>query len=140
MPHENAHIDEARNWFNKAEMDLRTASIIFDNDRSLEGIVLFHCQQAVEKSLKGFLAYNNISFRKTHHIGELGHQCIQIEPSFEPSLRSAFKLTVYAWAFRYPEEPEEPVSGDAASAMLMARGVYEMVLSKLPADVRPHPT
>jgi HEPN domain-containing protein len=137
MQHDEPRIDEARNWFIKADMDLRSASIIYANDKSLEGIVLFHCQQAVEKVLKGFLSYYNVSFRKTHHIGELGQQRIKIDPSLEPLLRSAFKLTVYAWAFRYPEEPEEPLSGDTPSAMLIARDVYEAILAKLPADTKP---
>jgi HEPN domain-containing protein len=137
MPPENARIEEARIWFRKAEDDLRSANIIFENDDSLQGVVLFQCQQAVEKILKGFLAYHNRSFRKTHHLGELGHQCVEIEPSLEQLLRKAYSLTVFAWAFRYPEEPEEPVSGDAASTLLLARAVYEMVLSKLPGEVKP---
>jgi HEPN domain-containing protein len=137
MQPEKARSGEAKMWFRKAEDDMRTAKIIFENDQSLQGVVLFHCQQAVEKILKGFLAYNNVSFRKTHHLGELGHQCIQIEPSFENVLRRAYALTVFAWVFRYPEEPEEPVSGDAATSILLSRDVYEMVLSKLPADVKP---
>ena len=134
---EEARIDEARNWLRKADDDLRSAKIILQYDASLQGVVLFHCQQVVEKVLKGFLAYHNKSFRKTHHLGELGRQCIQIEPSLENLLRRAYALTVFAWAFRYPEEPEQPVSGDAAAALLLAGEVFEMVLGKLPDEVRP---
>lgn len=137
MQPEKMRIDEAKNWFSKADEDLRTAAIILENDRSLEGVVLFHCQQAVEKTLKGFLAYYNISFRKTHHLGELGRQCIDIEPSLEDLIRKSFKLTVFAWVFRYPEEPEEPVIGDAAAALLLAGDVYKTVLSKLPGMAEP---
>lgn len=134
MQPENARTEEAKMWLSKAQDDLRSGKIIFDNDQSLQGVVLFHCQQAIEKTLKAFPAFHNFAFRKTHHLGELGHQCVQIEPSFEPLLRKAYPLTVFAWAFRYPEDPEEPVSGDAASALSLAHDVFEMVLRKLPEE------
>jgi len=137
MPPDKALVDETRNWLSKAETDLRSAGILFENDRSLDGIVLFHCQQAVEKALKGFLAYHNLAFRKTHHIGELAQQCIRFEPSLETLLRQASGLTVFAWAFRYPGDPEEPASEDAGAALALARDVYNAVLSALPEDVKP---
>jgi len=40
----------------------------------LFGHALFWCQQAAEKSLKGFLTWNECSFRKTHDLEELGRR------------------------------------------------------------------
>ena len=43
-----------------------------------------HCQQAVEKCFKAFLAWHDIQFRKTHSLEELGERCLSIDRSLEP--------------------------------------------------------
>jgi HEPN domain-containing protein len=45
---------EARAWFQKAANDLRGADIDLAAEPPLVEDALFHCQQAVEKSIKGF--------------------------------------------------------------------------------------
>jgi HEPN domain-containing protein len=35
---------------------------------ALFGAAVFHCQQAAEKALKGFLAWHDTPFRKTHDL------------------------------------------------------------------------
>jgi hypothetical protein len=55
----------------------------------------------------------------------------------EALLRRAAPLTEYAWKFRYPGDPEEATAQDAADALATAREVFEAVLSRLPAAVRP---
>ena len=49
--------------------------------------VLFHSQQAVEKSLKAFLSRHRTPFRKTHNLVELGETCCLLDPSLESLLR-----------------------------------------------------
>jgi hypothetical protein len=51
--------------------------------------------------------------------------------------RQAARLTEYAWKFRYPGEPEEPPVAEAQEALALAREVYEAILNRLPAEVRP---
>ena len=46
-------------------------------------------------------------------------------------------LTEYAWKFRYPGEPELPEIEEADAALALAREVYDAVLHRLPAEVRP---
>ena len=57
---------------------------------------LFHCQQAVEKALKALLTWHDRPFRKTHDLGELGGQCVTLDPELEVPLRTASPLTEYA--------------------------------------------
>ena len=90
MQPDEARRDESRNWFIKADKDLRSAEILLTQDNELEDVALFHCQQAVEKALKGFLAFHDVSFRKTHNIGELGRQYADMEPSLESVIRRSF--------------------------------------------------
>ncbi len=64
--------------------------------------IVFHCQQAVEKSMKAFLTWHNVPFRKTHSLEELGEQCLRIDESLKELVDRAVPLTDYAWRFRYP--------------------------------------
>lgn len=97
---------------------------------------MFHAQQAVEKSMKGFLAWHDTPFRKTHDLAELGRQCATIDGSLEPFLRRAQGLTVFAWAFRYPGEAEQPTADEATAAVALAREIFEILLGALPSEAR----
>ena len=41
-------------WYDKAQKDLRGAQILFESDAD-NSLVAFHCQQAIEKALKGYI-------------------------------------------------------------------------------------
>ena len=128
---------DARAWFVKAANDLRGAEIDLAAEPPLLDDCTFHCQQAVEKTLKGFLNWHQRPFRRTHDLGEIGGQCVQVDPSLEPLLRQAAPLTEYAWKFRYPGEPDEVPRGEAEEAFRLAREIYEAVLGHLPSALRP---
>ena len=80
---------------------------------------LFHCQQSVEKALKGFLTCHDNPFGKTHDLDHLAKRCEAIEPSLKDVLGPVRALTVFAWKFRYPG-PSVPPSADEAGEMLSA--------------------
>lgn len=99
--------------------------------------MVFHAQQVVEKTLKAFLCWYDVPFRKTHNLVELGEQCAGIEGSIEPLLRKAAVLTEYAWKFRYPGDAEEPEIAEADEAVALARAVHQAVLDRLPDETGP---
>ncbi len=120
-----------RAWLVQAVDDLGTA-------RDLAGLpthrlrsVLFHCQQAVEKALKGILTWHDRPFGKTHDLRELGRECTELDPALESLLRDAAWLTEYAWKYRYPGRPEEPAEAEAAEALRVAEVVVEAVLGPI---------
>lgn len=55
----------ARRWFQKAENDLLNVQNNLQAERYASDTVCFHCQQTVEKYLKGFLAWHQAPFVKT---------------------------------------------------------------------------
>jgi len=63
---------------------------------------LFHCQQAAEKALKGFLVWHDQPFPKTHDLGRLGKQAVELDPTLEPLIDEVVEFAKYAWMFRYP--------------------------------------
>jgi len=57
MPPEKARREDVRAWLSKAALDLKAATHEMSApDKELWGDILFHAQQAAEKSLKAFLA------------------------------------------------------------------------------------
>jgi HEPN domain-containing protein len=87
--------------------------------------------------MKGYLTWHSRVFRKTHNLTDLGRMCTSVDPSLEPTLGPAARLTDYAWKYRYPGEPDEPSREEAESALGLAKEVYDAVLGRLPEEVRP---
>ena len=135
MPHDPALAAEVHAWLSKAGKDPAAAQYELQADPPFSEDIVFHSQQAAEKSLKAFLSWHRIPFRKTHNLVELGEACCQIDQSLESLLRRAAPLTECAWKFRYPGDPEEATAGEAGTALATAREVFASVLSRLPSDV-----
>ncbi len=137
MQPDPARIADTKAWLSKAGYDIRSAEVARAAEPPLFSDMVFHCQQATEKALKGFMAWHDVPFRKTHNLIELGEQCAQLDAALEPLLRRASPLTRYATEYRYPGEPDEPPEGEAQEALSLAREVYRAILERLPQDVHP---
>ncbi len=81
MPLDPALQAEAQSWLLKAGEDLEAAETLLKRDPPLCGVASFHTQQAAEKSLKSFLAFNDQRIRKTHSLVELGEECVRLDQS-----------------------------------------------------------
>ncbi len=136
MPHDPGLVTETKAWFLKAAADVRAAECDLAATPPLLEDAAFHCQQAAEKALKGFLTWHSVPFRKTHSLEEIGEQCLGIDHSLSEVVDPAVPLTEYAWAFRYPGEPEEPTREETDVALSLAKAVCEAVLERLPEEVR----
>ena len=137
MPHDPVRAAYTHQWFSKASKDLRRVALLLSASPPDTEDALFHCQQAVEKTLKGFLTWHDQPFRRVHNLGELGKQCLQIDPTLESLVDRASSLTEYAWTFRYPGDTTEPSLEEARDSFELAREVLEAVLGRLPDELRP---
>ncbi len=137
MPVDAPRVHDARSWLHKAKEDLRAARVGLEAEPPLLGHVVFACQQAAEKTLKGFLTWHDTPFRRTHDLTELGQQCVGLDPFLEPQLRMGEVLTVYAWAFRYPGDLEEPSRREAEQALALADELFATIAGRLPDEARP---
>lgn len=139
MERNQARAAEARAWLAKAALDLRAAQFEMQAGEELAADIAFHAQQSAEKALKGFLAWHDKPFRRTHSLVELGGQCSALDTALEGLLRRAATLSEYAWKFRYPGEPDLPSVEEAAQALALAREVFDAVLARLPEAAGPRP-
>ncbi len=125
----------ANNWFFFADEDLKTAKAVLR-----EGIynqVCFHCQQGVEKTLKGFLRSQGRSVPKTHSLDDLVDICSGIDTDFQKIKRACVKLDDYYTSTRYPDVAEEvfpeglATKQDAKEALEALRRIMDFVDKKL---------
>jgi len=64
-------LDLAQHYLLMADRDINTIRLLVPISESDDEAIGFHAQQAVEKCLKAVLSLHQISFRKTHDLGEL---------------------------------------------------------------------
>jgi len=137
MQHDTTPSADAHAWLQLAVQDLRRVRLLLAaTPADVEG-ALFHCQQAAEKALKGFLAWHDIQFRRVHDLGELGRQCAQLDPTLKELVQRASSLSEYAVRFRYPGAPYQPTQLEAQTAEELSREVVEAILNRLPGEARP---
>ena len=99
MLHDPARVADTKTWLAKASSDLRAGAHALTADPPFTGDAVFHAQQAAEKAFKGFLAWHDVLFGKTHDFARLGHQCTEAESAL------ALARDVYeAVLGRLPEE------------------------------------
>jgi HEPN domain-containing protein len=98
---------------------------------------MFHCQQAAEKAMKGFLTAHDRLFRKTHDLDELAAACEAVDPTLKDVLYPARDLTVFAWEFRYPGDAVAPALEEARQFRAVAGEVYQAILARLPQATHP---
>ena len=98
-------------------------------------IVVYLCQQCVEKALKGYLTHQDVIFQKTHNLSILLELCIPFSTDFENFRDAVETLTPYATGFRYPQDVFDPQQDEAKEALKMANSVLEFVLCLLPSDI-----
>ena len=55
MQHDPVKTADTRAWLEKASMDLRSARVDLEATPPIVGDALFHCQQAIEKTIKAML-------------------------------------------------------------------------------------
>ena len=92
-------------WINFAEMDFLTAKHLYEHmyPKPLE-IICYHCQQTVEKLLKGFLISKGVTIKKTHDLGLLAEMMQEYVEVDEKYLEMCDELTPYGVKIRYPQE------------------------------------
>lgn len=130
---DEATIHEVRQWLHKADHDLRSAArLMKGDDEPLLDTAVYHCQQAAEKVLKGYLTAHGVVFSKIHLLSPILSLCSDIDSTFVQLSDAAELLTPLATEFRYPGDIMDPDPADAEEAYRAAEHVVIFVSSRLP--------
>ena len=94
-----------KEWMDFAEMDYLTAKHLYGNmyPKPLE-IICYHCQQSIEKLLKGVLISKGVTVKKTHDLGLLAEMLMDYTDVDEKYVGMCDDLTPYVVKIRYPQE------------------------------------
>ena len=98
----------------RAAGDLKAARKLSPDPEIDEGIVGFHTQQAVEKTLKATLTLEGVDFPKTHDIDFLVGLAGEHSIEMPDEVAAAGWLTPWAAEFRYDDEPLDSLDRDLA--------------------------
>jgi HEPN domain-containing protein len=114
MPLDPVLAEDVRAWFQRAATDLRSAKDDLAAEPPILEDAVFHCQQAAEKAMKGYLTAHQQPFGKTHDLRQVGKACLEIDAALGDMVERAMPLTLYAWKYRYPGAPRR-WSGERSS-------------------------
>ncbi|MDR3303317.1 MAG: HEPN domain-containing protein [Treponema sp.] len=93
-------------WLQLADEDLYSAQILNEALRKPYEIICYHCSQAVEKYLKGFLIYQDIIPKKTHDLIFLNSLCMEKDNEFQNVKTICDFLNRFSNDIRYPHKYE----------------------------------
>ena len=118
-------------WLYKAEHDLESACILFESNRPVLDMAIYHTQQCAEKALKGFLVWNDREVDKTHYLPALLDQCKNLDGSFDCLMEATFHLNPYSSLYRYPHASDGPSRPETGNAISLATQVLNIVKGKI---------
>jgi len=129
-----SELDIVNAWLFIAHEDYNAAQHSFDSMYAKPcAIICYHCQQAVEKSLKAFLCVSGLEEPKTHELDELCRRCMDIDAAFSAFLADCADLKIYATNIRYPSRIEVDDT-HAKRALFQAKVIYHFVLEQVKTD------
>lgn len=128
-----------RAWLTKAHSDLRSARALAALTEPATDTAVYHCQQAAEKALKGYLAFRDQPMERTHDLERLLELATALDPTFAPLEAHADVLNPYATAFRYPDtlSVQFPTAVEVDAAIGHAQAIYDFVLQQVPNEAHP---
>lgn len=100
-------VDSSRfnDWYTSSRKSFRGAEILFiSEDVNVYEIIAFHCQQAVEKYLKGTILQYDSELTNSHSLVYLYDRANELCPSLPISRRDCAYLNQYYIETRYPAD------------------------------------
>jgi uncharacterized protein len=130
-PH--ARWEAVEGWLEAAAEDRRMAAAGLALDPPARGAAAFHCQQAIEKLLKGFLMLAGKRSRKTHSPGQLGAAAQESFPEISDLVAAARDWSRWAVDFRYPTRKGRIKPAPDEDALRRALVVIDQLAARLRA-------
>jgi HEPN domain-containing protein len=115
--------ERARPWIEKAKSDLLNADNNLAAQRVPYDTVCFHCQQAAEKLLKGFLVARGCEYPITHNLFVILEKVLEFDPTADSLRETLALLNPYSVEVRYPGDAWMPTPDDAREARQAAQEV-----------------
>lgn len=132
-------LEITQEWLRKAKNDVRGAEI-YTRDIGEPEEALFHCQQAIEKSMKAFIVWHDQPYIKTHGLGELAELCLSLDRSLAPLFENVESLSRWSVDGRYVHDGDPGTIEDAQAALQLAKSIIAAIRERLPEPLRDLPS
>lgn len=118
-------------WLERAGEDMLAAERLLGSDDTLN-VCAFHCQQCIEKALKGYLIFKTHKHLDGHNLTWLCRQAIKVDSRFIEWLDESVALNRYYIETRYPADLPLELTGDTVKrACDMARSMYNFICNEI---------
>ena len=126
-------------WLEHSSQDLIAAKILSEDDRCYR-LSAFHCQQAIEKALKGYLLFRTGRHFDGHNLTYLCRQAIQLDSkAFSEYLDESAALNDLYIETRYPTDlPFEIDELEVRRYLDMAERMFAAIRQQLYEGGRPY--
>lgn len=125
-----------KNWLIKALHDLAVSKKLKTGEEQYLDVAIYHCQQAAEKAIKGFLVLHDKEFPKTHDLRLLVQLAVSVNSEFVKHEDAAEILTPYATEFRYPGDIMDPTKEEMEQGIKNAEEIVNYVISLLSDELQ----
>jgi len=123
-------MQEFNDWVKKAQVDLKSAKILTNDDETLHNAA-FYTHQCAEKTFKAFLVYMGKPIPKTHDLQSLLKSCSDLDESFLLIENQCNALNPYGPNSLYPDDYFSVDRQDVEEAIVMAEKIFKFVRKKL---------
>lgn len=128
MPKNNNNSLNIREWFDIAKRDLKDAEMHL-KEGSIEGAGI-HLQQAIEKSLKGFLLSKGWKLVKTHNLSLLLEEAVKHLPILKDYEKLCEEVSLYYFEDRYPPYKQKTSSAKVKAQLRQAKKLITALKGK----------
>ena len=116
-----------KDWIDKARRDIATSKVLKDNDCGND-YVAFHCQQSIEKALKGFLLKEKGHLVEGYSLIFLCKEASKTIPELKAQLKDCAFVNQYYIETRYPADSSITVSDeDATECLEIAQKIFDII-------------
>lgn len=120
-----------KEWIEKALKDIKSAKVLKEHDCGND-VVAFHCQQAIEKALKGYLLFSGEGLIPGHSLLFLGKSAEKFNSEFRSIKKDLAFVNQYYLETRYPADtPLEISEEDVLECMKITEEILGLVLGKI---------
>ncbi len=120
------HKKLAEEWFSSAVSDFQYAEVGLKSDLVFPQVA-YLSQQVAEKTLKGYLALNEIRPSRIHELPKLLDKCVEINPDLEKLRDACELLTGFYVESRYPPDIPDYAKEEIKEAFEKAKLVKETI-------------
>ena len=104
-------------WYEKARQDFRGAQILFKYGDDY-AIVAFHCQQAIEKALKGYILQKSGTLLDGHSLVYLCRRAAKLDEGVKRFMKDCAFVNQFYIETRYPADVTEVLEEEDARECL----------------------